>query len=231
MKQRTSAWFEARLGKATASHMGDIMTKTRSGSYGTGGLNYMTALLCERLTGEVAEYYVSGPMQWGIDQEPYANSEYELRTDSMVLAEGFVDHPTIPMSGASPDGLVDDDGLIEIKCPNTATHIKHLLGESIKPEYMLQMQWQLDCTGRAWCDFVSYDPRLPENLQMVITRVDRDEDLIAEIRQEVVSFLSDLEKLEGKLRDRMTRPAGSEQIETGGTAEPAVTKLKEGEIF
>ncbi len=237
MEQRSSEWFAARMGKATASHMGEIMAKTKSG-YGAGRLNYMVQMLCERLTGEVAEHYVSAPMQWGIDNEAYAISEYELVSGSMVESCGFYDHPTIPMSGASPDGLIGTDGLIETKCPNTANHIKTLLGEGIKKDYLLQMQWQMDTTGRAWCDFVSYDPRLPANLQLYIERVERDDAFIAEIRQEVILFLGDADKLEAKLRGKLEQASSEDKKDTGeGNVMPTVSenidpsKLKDSEVF
>jgi len=199
MLQRSKSWFDAKRGKASASHGGDILAKTKKG-YGAERLNYMAKLVCERLTGETAENYVSGPMQWGIDNEPFAISEYELKTANLVEPVGFFDHPTIPMFGASPDGLVGDVGGVEAKCPNTLTHIKTLLGEGIKPEYIIQIQIVIDVKDLAWCDFISYDPRLPENLQLYIERVERDDAHIEEIRKEVIVFLGDLEKLEAKLR-------------------------------
>jgi len=192
--QGSPEWFAARLGKATASHMSDIMARTKSG-YGAGRKNYMTQLLCERLTGEREETYTNVAMQHGIDTEPMAISEYELETGLLVTPVGFIDHPTIPMCGASPDGLVGDEGLIEVKCPNTATHIATLMGGPVKRDYILQMHWQMSCTGRVWCDFVSYDNRLPAKHAMIVQRVERDDTLAKTIEIEVELFLKELDAL------------------------------------
>lgn len=202
MKQKTAEWFAARLGKATASRISDVMARTKSG-YGAGRKNYMTELLVERLTGERADFYVNAAMQHGIDFEPLAISEYEMQTDSLVVPVGFIDHPSMPMCGASPDGLVGDDGLIEVKCPNTATHIETFLGGSIKRDYILQMHWQMICTGRKWCDFVSFDNRLPAKLAISISRVPMDNDLAGLITAEVVSFLTELDILINSLSANM----------------------------
>ena len=131
-------------------------------------------------------------MQHGIDNEDRARALYELHGGHTVAEEGFVPHPTIEMSGASPDGLVGDDGLVEIKCPNTATHIATLRGASIDRKYLLQMQWQMKCCDRQWCDFVSFDPRLPLDMQLHVRRVERDDDLLAEIEAEVTAFLAEV---------------------------------------
>jgi hypothetical protein len=132
-------------------------------------------------------------MQWGTEQEPYARAAYETLKGVLVKEVGFVPHPTIPNSGASPDGLVDDDGLVEIKCPFTATHLEFLTTGIVPEKYMLQMQWQIACTGREWCDYVSYDPRLPERMAISIQRVNRDFTLINNIENEVRTFLSELD--------------------------------------
>ena len=169
MDQRTPEWFAARLGKVTASRVSDIIGKTQSG-YSASRANYMALLVCERLTGAAAESYSNAAMQHGTDTEPMALSAYEAAKGVLVQAEGFVTHPSIEQSGASPDGLVGDSGLIEIKCPNTATHLDTLLSKKMPSKHRPQVQWQMACTGRHWCDFVSYDPRLPERLQMFVVR-------------------------------------------------------------
>ena len=191
MEQRTDEWFAARLGKVTASRIGDIMAKTKSG-YGAARKNYMAQLLCERLTGTREETFVSATMQRGTDLEAKARATYILTNGDLVEEIGFVEHPNIEMSGASPDGLVNDDGLIEIKCPNTATHLEFIRTKKPKSEYILQMQWQMACTGRSWCDFVSYDDRLPEKFAFYSIRLKRDDDLIKEIEAEVQKFLDEL---------------------------------------
>lgn len=201
MDQRSPEWFAARLGKVTASKIADVMGKTKTG-YGAGRANYAAQLLCERMTGTVAEGYSNAAMQWGTDCEPRARAAYEFTTGLTVAEIGFVDHPTVGSSGASPDGLVGDAGLIEIKCPNTATHFATLEGGAIDRKYLLQMQWQMACTARQWCDFASYDPRVPIEMQLHIERVQRDDTLIAEIEAEVAAFLTELDQREAHLRAR-----------------------------
>lgn len=208
MEQRSDEWFAARLGKVTASRIADVMSRTKAG-YGAGRANYMAELICERLTGARQEGFSSAAMQWGTDTEPRARAWYSLIADADVSDVGLVDHPEIAMSAASPDGLVGDRGLIEIKCPNTATHIKTLTGEKIEGKYLLQMQWQMACTGRDWCDFMSFDPRLPDELQVWTRRVDRDGDRIAEIETEVRAFLAELDETVATLRARYMREAAA----------------------
>jgi putative phage-type endonuclease len=192
MEQRTPEWVAARLGKVTASRVADIVAKTKTG-YSTSRANYMAQLICERLTGVQGESFSSSAMQWGTDTEPMARAAYEGAVGSLVIETGFVPHISISLAGASPDGLIGDDGLVEIKCPITATHIETLLGQSVPGRYSTQMQWQMACTGRKWCDFVSYDPRMPEGMQIFIKRVDRDNVAIAELEREVVNFINELD--------------------------------------
>ncbi len=149
----------------------------------------MATLVCERLTGKPAESFINGAMQWGTDHEPEARSAYEFELGVSVLEIGFVDHASIPMSGASPDGLVNPDGLLEIKCPDTKAHIETLLTKKVPEKYVKQMQWQMACTGRKWCDFATYDPRMPQELQLWILRVLRDDKIIAELEKEARLFL------------------------------------------
>lgn len=193
-------WFARRCGKVTASRIADIMATTKTGPSAS-RQNYLAQLVAERLTGTVQESYTNGAMQWGTETEPLARARYEVKYGVMVDQIDFVDHPHIPMSGASPDGLIDSDGLIEIKCPNTATHINTLLTGKVENKYMLQMYWQMACTGRMWCDFVSFDPRLPEELSMFVTRVNQDADRLAEILKAVTVFLDDVESTIQKLKE------------------------------
>jgi putative phage-type endonuclease len=192
MEQGSDAWFNIRIGKVTASRVADVLAKTKTG-YSTTRDNYMAQLVCERLTGQKGESFTNAAMQHGTETEPLARAAYEARYDVLVDEVGFVSHPTIEMSGASPDGLVGEDGLIEIKCPNTATHIETLLSESVPNKYYTQMQFQLACTGRKWCDFVSFDNRLPTELQMFVKRVPRDDVYIRLIEDEIVKFLGELD--------------------------------------
>ena len=199
-EQYSPEWFAERLGKVTASRISDMMAKTKTG-WGASRANYMAALIAERLTGVPQESWTSAAMQWGIDMEPEAIAAYEFRQDCAVVPAGFVPHPTIEMSGASPDGYVGDDGLVEFKCPNVATHLDTLLGGSVPGKYALQMQWQMACTGRQWCDFVSYDPRMPEAMRLFVRRVKRDDKQIEELENHVVVFLAEIAlKMEGLSR-------------------------------
>jgi len=201
MEQRTDEWHQARLGKVTASRISDVMAKTKTG-YGASRANYMADLLVELLSGRPGDYYQNAAMQWGTEQEPNARAAYEVKTGYIVEEIGFVPHWSIGMSGASPDGLIGDDGLVEIKCPNTSTHIDTLLGQEAPSKYILQMQWQMACTDRQWCDFVSYDSRLPENMQLYIQRVIRDDKLIKEMEQEVIKFLGELDEKVSQLKHK-----------------------------
>ncbi|MGC8534882.1 MAG: lambda exonuclease family protein [Rhizomicrobium sp.] len=201
MDQRTDAWFAARLGKATASRIADIIAKTKSG-YSTSRANYAAQLVAERLTGTPADTFSNAAMQWGTEKEPEARIAYEFMHNTQVSEVGFIDHPRIAMSGASPDGLVGSDGLLELKCPNTATHIETLLGGSVPGKYLTQMQWQMACTGAAWCDFASYDPRLPDEMKLFVKRVDRDDNLIRDLEREVSTFLSEVDNTIAQLRAR-----------------------------
>jgi putative phage-type endonuclease len=198
MDQGTEEWFTIRIGKVTASRVADVIAKTKTG-YSASRDNYMAQLICERLTGLKGESFTNAAMQHGTDTEPLARAAYEALKDVLVDEVGFVPHPTIEMAGASPDGLVGDDGLIEIKCPNTATHIETLISKVVPGKYNTQMQFQMACTGRQWCDFVSFDNRLPEMFQLFVTRVPRDEVFIRLIESEIVQFLAELDDKINKL--------------------------------
>ena len=197
MEQRTDDWFAARIGKVTASRVADVIAKTKTG-YGAGRANYMADLVVERLTGKKAQGFTNAAMEWGTEQEPHARAAYSAKTGIMVEEVGFIDHPTVAMSGASPDGFAEE-GLIEVKCPNTATHLEYVLAELPPLKYFTQMQWQMACTGRPFCDFVSFDPRLPERLQLLVVRIPRDDEYIKMLEQEVTVFLQELDDKLNKL--------------------------------
>jgi putative phage-type endonuclease len=186
--QGSPEWHALRCGKVTASRVADVMAKTTKG-WGASRINYAAELIAERLTGTAAEGFTNAAMQWGTDQEPNARMAYEFMQDVTVEQVAFVVHPLIEDAGASPDGLVGESGLVEIKCPNTATHIDTLIRQEIPSKYITQMMWQMACTGRQWCDFVSYDPRLPESMQLFVKRVERDNALIDELETAVAVFL------------------------------------------
>ena len=198
IEQGTDEWFAQRLGKVTASRVADVIAKTKTG-YSTSRDNYMAQLICERLTNTKGESFTNAAMQWGTETEPKAREAYQAAKFEIVEQVGFINHPKIEASGASPDGLVGDSGLIEIKCPNTATHIDTLLSQTIPGKYVTQMQWQMACTGRQWCDFVSFDPRLPEELQLFIRRVDFDAAYVVLLEKEVVEFIKELDNKIEKL--------------------------------
>lgn len=193
MEQRSPEWFAARCGKVTASRLYDVMARTKSG-YAASRQNYMAELICQRLTGKPEEGFTNAAMMRGTELEPVAREMYALNEFDAVISEvGLIDHPTIAGFAASPDGIVNDDGLIEIKCPNTWTHLQTLKTGVPKYQYLLQMHAQMMCTGRKWCDFVSFDDRLPPELAYFKTRINFDEVLAEEIKQEVVKFLTELE--------------------------------------
>jgi len=202
MDQRSDEWFAARLGKVTASKVSDVMAKTKSGP-SAARTNYMMALLCERLTGKREDFYVNTAMQRGTDMEPSARSVYEAECGLLVVECGLVDHSGIVGFGASPDGLVGDAGLLEIKCPNTATHIEFLRTGKPDGKYQWQMLAQMACTGREWCDFVSFDDRLPAALQYSCIRFERDDARIKEMESEIINFLCELAALEDDMIERM----------------------------
>ena len=193
MEQRTEEWYNIRLGRVTASRVSDVLAQTRTGP-STSRKNYMMELMVERMTNRKQESYTNTYMQHGIDNEPIARAAYEKVIDGLVHEIGFVMHPAIPMFGCSPDGFVGDDGLCEIKCPNTAQHVDTIL-YGFPSRYKAQVQSQLACTEREWCDFVSYDPRMPEHQQLVRIRVQRDDEYIKVMEASVNEFLTELDDL------------------------------------
>lgn len=190
--QGSPEWFAQRLGKVTASRLADVLAKVKAGE-AAARANYRAELVAERLTGKVAEGFSNAAMKWGTECEPLARAAYEAEFGLLVEEVGMVQHPAIANTGASPDGLVSTDGLIEIKCPETKAHIDTLLSKSAPTKYVPQMQWQMACTGRAWVDFVSFDPRMPADLQLFVCRVLRDDDLICQYETEVRAFLAEVD--------------------------------------
>lgn len=199
IEQNTPEWLALRTGAVTASRVKDVMAKLKNGGESAARASYKLELLTEVLTGRAAEHYVSQPMEFGIENEPLARTAYEIAQDVEVERIGYVKHPTIPRSGCSPDGLLGDDGLVEIKVPNTTTHLKYLIADAVPDEYIPQIMWQLACSGRQWCEFVSYDPRLPQDFSLFVKRLPRDEKLIASMEFEVVQFIEELNAMCEKL--------------------------------
>jgi len=202
MKQGTEEWHQIRLGKVTASRVADVMSKVKSGE-SAGRKNYKMDLVVEKLTNSPTSSFSSPAMQWGTETEPLARMAYEAKFGLFVDQVAFCNHPTIKNFGCSPDGLVGSEGNLEIKCPNTSTHIDYLLAGVAPSKYVPQMQTQMACTGRLWTDFVSYDPRLPSELQLFVVRLDRDEAYIHEIETEVKKFLDEVEQIYSQLKARM----------------------------
>ena len=193
MEQGTPEWKAARLGKLTASRVADATDLLKSGKPGAKRVTYMGELIAERLTGIVVEKYQNDLMRWGTEQEPEARAMYEFFHSVEVAQIAFVEHPSISMAGASPDGLVGAEGLIEIKCPSTSTHVDTLLAQAIPEEYVKQIDWQMACTGRLWCDFVSYDPRLPPHMAMFVCRRERDDAAISALEADARAFLVEID--------------------------------------
>jgi putative phage-type endonuclease len=193
IEQRTDEWFAQRLGKVTASRVGDVIAKTKTGPSASRD-NYATQLVLERLTNAKGEFFTNAAMQWGTETEPMARQAYELKRGVFVDEVGFIDHPTIDMSGASPDGLVDKTGLVEIKCPESKTHMEYLMSGKPPAKYIPQMMWQMACTGREWCDFVSFDPRFPTNLQILVVKVEYDPTYVKMLELEITQFLDEVSK-------------------------------------
>jgi len=201
MEQRSEEWFQARLGKVTASKIADVLAKIKTGEAAS-RKSYKIQLVSERLTGKKTDTYINQAMQDGIDREESARNAYIFMYND-VEEVGFIDHPTIPMSGCSPDGMVGEDGLIEIKCPTATTHTDTLMSGNVPSKYIGQIMWQLSCDPkRKWVDFVSYHPDFPENLQLFVKRVERDDKLIAEIEGEVKQFLSEVEEVVNNLKEK-----------------------------
>ena len=189
--QRDDDWYAARCGKATASRFKDVMARLKNGAPAADRQRYLTELVVERLTGQPVPAYENAAMRWGTEQEAAARAAYEQRTGVAVEETGFVAHDVL-MAGCSPDGLVDWDGLIEIKCPyNSATHIETLLN-GMPAEHAPQVQGQMWITGREWCDFVSFDPRMPEPLQLYVQRIHADPKAIADLAFGVSAFLKEV---------------------------------------
>lgn len=198
--QGTSEWKRARAGHVTASRISDVMAKGKGSYEASTRANYRAEIVVELLTGGPYEDgFKNRDMERGTEMEPYARELYQRQSKDEVTQVGFVLHPTIEWAGASPDGLVGDEGLLEIKSPKSKTHLIYLINDRVPSDYRLQMFWQMACTGRKWCDFVSYDNRFPKNKQLFIKRLDRDEAKIAEIEKEVIKFNNEIDAVLVKL--------------------------------
>lgn len=200
MEQLSQEWFEARLGKVTASRVSDVLA-TRKGQESTVRAKYKLQLATERLTNKKTDTYMNQAMQDGIEREPMAREIYEKLKDVTVEEIGFVQHPAIERAGASPDGLVGNDGIIEIKCPIETTHTTNLLERKLPSKYKPQVQFQLSATGRKWCDFISYNPNFEPRLQLMVVRVERDDEYIEMLEFEILKFLAEVELMINQLKE------------------------------
>lgn len=202
LEQGSPEWLAARVGRVTASRIADVMAKGKGGEAQT-RLNYKWQLVAEVMTGQSQEdRFFSQAMAWGVEQEPFARAAYEIQTGGLVENVGLIAHPSIPRCAASPDGLVGLDGLLEIKCPKTPTHLEYMEKGNIPGHYQLQMLWQMACTGRQWVDFATFDPRLPEELQLFVMRFPRDQPRIDAIEAEVQKFWNEIDEIIETLRKR-----------------------------
>jgi len=200
--QGTEEWKAIRAGKVTASRIGDVLSRIKTGE-AAARRDYRCQIVAEILTGTPQDdVFVNDAMRWGTEQEPYARAAYEVAKGVLVDQVGMVIHSTIERGAASPDGLVEFDGLVEIKCPKTATHLDYLMAAEAPAKYQPQMLWQMACTGRDWCDFVSFDPRLPEDLQMLVVRFKRDQARIDAMESEVRAFLAEVDATLASLKNR-----------------------------
>jgi putative phage-type endonuclease len=199
--QGTTEWKQLRLGKVTASRVSDVLSKVKNGESAS-RTKYRTELVVQRLTKEPGESFTNAAMEWGTATEPFARAAYEASTSTCVMQVPFVSHLSIPNFGCSPDGMISTNGLIEIKCPNSTTHIEYLLDGKPPAKYISQMQCQMAVTGRKWCDFVSYDPRLPEDLQLFVVRLERDDEYIKAMEEEVTKFLEEVETMYKQLKEK-----------------------------
>ena len=200
IEQGTPEWHQMRLGKVSASRMADLLAKTKTG-FSASRAKYMAQLLCERMTGQPTEFFITPAMQRGTEIEPVARAAYEAENLVSVEQVAWVEHPTISLAGCSPDGFVGEHGLIEIKCKEIHNHLDSILNDRIDPDHQAQMMWQMACTGRQWCDYVCFDDRAPEGLQLFVKRLHRDEEKIKQMEDEVIKFLKDLESMIQKLNE------------------------------
>jgi putative phage-type endonuclease len=246
VEQGTGPWLQTRVGRITSSRMADVMTRPKLTKNGTtrGGITelagrrtYRAELVCERLTGVPSEHHVTRPMQWGIDNEPFARTAYEVGEDVMVDTVGFVLHPTMDFCGASPDGIVGKDGCLEIKCPTSENFLDWRDFGGVPEEHIPQMQWVMACCEREWCDFVAFDPRMPQGLRFLVRRMYRDEKRIAEMEFEVIHFHEEIEQKRLNLSPghiwapHMPRIESTETVSIGDHNVPAdIAEMLDAEI-
>jgi hypothetical protein len=203
-EQGSPVWLKAREGRITASRIVDVLSYLKKGGESQKRIDYRLDLVAERLTGQAEEHVVSKEMKWGTETEPFARGAYEMHSGVMVDQVGFIVHPTMDYFGGSPDALVGADGVYEAKCPKTTTHLEWMMAGVLPTEHEPQCMTNIAVSEREWCDFMSYDPRLPEDLRKFIVRLYRDDKRIAEIEAEVKRFEESIQELIHKLRNHET---------------------------
>ena len=211
LEQRSHDWLQARCGFPTGSGFKHLMARKKPtaaqakagepGDHTAARETYLWEKVAERISGTPVQHYVNAAMQWGIDQEPVALAAYEAKTGYSVAPMGFVRHATLA-TGCSPDGIVDMEGLLEIKCPNTTTHLQTVLN-GMDSDHMAQLQGGMWLCNLKWADFVSFDPRLPEPYRLYIQRVPRDNEYILRLEAEVIGFLSDIDAIMATLKENI----------------------------
>jgi putative phage-type endonuclease len=195
VEQGSDDWLTMRCGMVTGSRVADIVTRLKKGGYSAARQNYLMEVVVSRLTGLTPDHFVTPAMEWGIANESFARAAYEIEQDVDTSPAGFAMHQKIKWFGASPDRLVGSDGLLEIKCLTSANHLQVLLDGVVPVDYMPQMMAEMACADRQYCDFVSFDPRMPKHLQLFVRRFERDEKLIGVMEQEVELFLTEVEAM------------------------------------
>jgi|SRR5581483_2354819 len=214
LHQRTAEWIQMRCGCVTASRLCDVMAKLKKRpDEAAAKTNYRNELIAERLTGRAADHYVSMYMDEGTENEPLARAAYEMALNVEVQQIGLATHPRIEWFAASPDALVNDDGLLEIKCLKTTNHLEIVRTGIVPAEFKWQMLGEMSCAERSWCDFISYDPKLPPGLRLYVKRFDRDEASIAEMEQEVEKFLAEVEAVVTELSKGIPEEDLTEKLE------------------
>ena len=197
--QGSAEWLKARLGNLTASRFADATDTLKSGKPSKACTDYMMELVAERVTGQSAAHFVNAAMQWGTENEPGARLAYEHATGTQTQPASFVLHPAIPRCGASPDGYVGYAGLVEFKCPNTTTFLKWAIAGVVPDEHKPQMLLQLACTGRQWCDFVGFDPRIKTTGNLFVRRFEPSAAEIQQAESQAAAFLTEVDQLEAQV--------------------------------
>lgn len=202
MEQGSAEWLALRLSKVTASRMSDVLSKGRGSAPSKTAETYMMELIAEKLTGESKPFFENDAMRWGTETEPQARTMYEINSNFVSVVEvAFIE--LNEFVGVSPDGLIGDDGMLEIKCPTTITQLKRALSDDYSKDYYAQIQMQLWVAERKWCDFLSFDPRLDCDAGYLLQRVERDEEFIKDMEEKTVLFIKKMKEIYFKLTGKL----------------------------